>query len=115
MTRRTTSPRQPAGPPEDADVGAAWTQSLLVEAFDRQDGTGADWPLMLESLFRFGFRSIDRHLQGPAREKLLRRIEVSLYNRLAGNLDENKIEPSVTSSPSSNTQDLKSSLPGPLK
>jgi hypothetical protein len=50
--RRTTPPRPPAGPPADAEEGARRVRALLVKTFDRQDGTGADWRLMLESLYR---------------------------------------------------------------
>jgi hypothetical protein len=48
MSERSTSPpRQPPGPPPDAEAGAALVQSAVVKLFDRGDGTGADWRLML--------------------------------------------------------------------
>jgi hypothetical protein len=31
-------------------------REALVKLFDKGDGTGADWRLMLESLYRAGFR-----------------------------------------------------------
>jgi len=43
---RTQSPRPPAGPPADAEEGALLVRALLVQTFDRKDGTGADWRLM---------------------------------------------------------------------
>jgi hypothetical protein len=52
--RRTQLPRPPAGSPATAEEGAARVRALLVRTFDRKDGTGADWLLMLESLYRAG-------------------------------------------------------------
>ena len=64
--RRTQPPRPPAGPPATAEEGAARVRALLVKAFDRKDGTGADWCLMLESLYRAGFGIADEQLEGIA-------------------------------------------------
>jgi hypothetical protein len=66
---RTQSPRPPAGPPADAEEGALLVRALLVQTFDRKDGTGADWRLMLESLYRAGFRIADDQLDDDARRK----------------------------------------------
>jgi hypothetical protein len=64
--RRTAPPRPPAGPPATADEGAARVRALLVQAFDRKDGTGADWLLMLESLYRAGFKIADERPDNAA-------------------------------------------------
>jgi hypothetical protein len=58
---------------------------MLVKLFDRKDGTGADWQLMLESLFRAGFELADDRLDDPARRALMRRLYTSAYDRAAGN------------------------------
>jgi hypothetical protein len=44
-------------------------RAVLVQTFDRKDGTGADWRLMLESLYRAGFRIADDQLHDDARRK----------------------------------------------
>jgi hypothetical protein len=82
--RRTQPPRPPAGPPPNADEGAARVRALLVQAFDRKDGTGADWRLMLESLYRAGFRIADEQLDDDARRKIMRRVHEGAEVRLTG-------------------------------
>jgi hypothetical protein len=39
-----------------------------------EDGTGADWRLMLESLYRAGFNIADEQLDDDARRKIMRRV-----------------------------------------
>jgi hypothetical protein len=81
--RRTSPPRPPAGPPANAEEGAARLRALLVKTFDRKDGTGADWRLMLESLYRAGFKIADDHLEDDARRKM-RRVHEGAEVRLTG-------------------------------
>ena len=47
----------------------ARAHEVLVRAFDRQNGNGADWAFMLDCVFRLGFRLIDKQLSGEARGK----------------------------------------------
>jgi hypothetical protein len=82
--RRTQLPRPPAGPPADAEEGAARVRALLVQAFDRKDGTGADWLLMLESLYRAGFKIADERPDDEARRKIMRRVHEGAEVRLTG-------------------------------
>jgi hypothetical protein len=42
----------------------------VVKVFDRGDGTGADWKLLLENLCRAGFGMVDDQLAGEARQAL---------------------------------------------
>jgi hypothetical protein len=55
MSRRTQPPRLCVAPPAAAEEGATQFRALLVPFFGRRDRSGADWSLMLESLFRAGF------------------------------------------------------------
>jgi hypothetical protein len=105
--RRTQPPRPPAAPPATVEAGAARVRALLVSLFDRKDGTGADWPLMLESLFRAGFDITD----GRPDDETRRSVHEGSYTRLAGDSGEGR---PVTAGPVSvpaNTAFLKS--PGP--
>jgi hypothetical protein len=72
--RRIQPPRKPVGPPATAEEGAARVRALLVQTFDRKDGTGADWPLLLESLYRAGFQITDERPDDEARRALMRRV-----------------------------------------
>lgn len=82
--RRGQPPRPPAGPPADAEEGALRVRALLVQAFDRIDGTGADWRLMLESLYRARFKIADDQLDDNARRKIIRRVHERAAVRLTG-------------------------------
>jgi hypothetical protein len=82
--RRTAPPRPPAGPPADAEEGAQRVRTLLVQTFDRKDGTGADWRLMLESLYRAGFKIADEQLGDDARRKIMRRVHEGAEVRMTG-------------------------------
>jgi hypothetical protein len=55
MRRRTQPPRPPAAPPASAKEGAAAVLKATVKLFDRQDGEGADWRLIAETLFMASF------------------------------------------------------------
>jgi hypothetical protein len=55
-----------------------------VKLFDRGDGTGADWKLMLESLYGAGFRLVDDQLADDARQSLMRRVHEEAEVRLTG-------------------------------
>lgn len=109
--RRTQPPRPPAGPPANAEDGAARVRAALVKLFDRQDGTGADWRLMLESLYRAGFGIVDQQPNDEARRSLMRRVQEGSYSRLTGEPDESKRDYAEAVRAPSNTMDLKS--PGP--
>ncbi|TLU70689.1 hypothetical protein [Lichenicoccus roseus] len=65
-SRRTAQSRQPASPPANAEDGTAHVRAALVKLFDWRDGTGADWKLMLESLYRAGFKLADDQLADDA-------------------------------------------------
>lgn len=52
-----------------------------VEIFDRLDGTGADWPLMVESMFRAAFVALDK-LPQDTRRRIANRAHDGAYQRL---------------------------------
>jgi hypothetical protein len=115
--RRTSPPRPPAGPPANADEGARRVRALLVKTFDRQDGTGADWRLMLESLYRAGFKIADDHLDDAARRKIMQRVHEGAEVRLTGGYADgsgaSSADPAGPVAPPSNAAEPRSPLPRP--
>jgi len=116
MRRRAQPPGPPAGPPANAEDGAARVRTALVKLFDRQDGTGADWRLMLESLYRAGFGIVDQQPDDDKRRSLMRRVHEGAEARLTGGYADgsgpSKTEPDGMDSALSNTG-LKASAPRP--
>src|SRR5947208_838557 len=117
MPRRAPPPRPPVGPPANAEEGAARVRVALVKLFDRGDGTGADWRLMLESLYRAGFKLVDDQLPDDARRSLMRRVHEGAEVRLTGGFADGsgpgKMEPGGAEAAPSNTAGLKSPTPRP--
>jgi hypothetical protein len=87
-----------------------------MKLFDRQDGNGAHWRLMADSLFRVAFEALDR-LPDDQKKALASRVHAAAYDRLSGNFDSDcaasKTGPDVGGLSPSNTFDLKSSPEGP--
>jgi hypothetical protein len=54
-----------------------------LKLFDRQDGNGADWPLMASSLFKAAFEALDR-LPDDVCRKLAVRVHSGAYDRVTG-------------------------------
>jgi hypothetical protein len=117
--RRTQPPRPPAGPPATAEEGALRVRALLVKAFDRKDGTGADWLLMLESLYRAGFGIADDQLDDDARRPIMLRVhegaEVRLTGGYADGTGASKTDPAGPVSAPSNTAVFNAPGPRPPK
>lgn len=115
--RKTSPPRPPAGPPANADEGAQRVRALLVKTFDRQDGTGADWRLMLESLYRAGFRIADDQLDDDARRKIMRRVHEGAEVRMTGGYADgsgaSKTDPAGPVAAPSNAAEPHSPMPRP--
>jgi hypothetical protein len=87
-----------------------------VKTFDRKDGTGADWRLMLESLYRAGFKIADDQLDDDARRKIMRRVHEGAEVRLTGGYADgsgasNSADPARPVASPSNAAELRS--PGP--
>ena len=60
-------------------------RAALVTLFDKGDGTGADWRLMLESLYRAGFRLFDDHLKDDAGgRRMMGRVHAGAELRITG-------------------------------
>lgn len=81
MKSRSRTGKTPAPPPSTPEDGAKRIAAQLVGIFDRQDGTGADWPLVVESLFRAAFAALDR-LPADAKGRTARRIHAGAYERM---------------------------------
>lgn len=67
-------------------------QAVLIDLFDRKDGTGADWVLMLDSFFQAAFAIADERLSDDTRRRLMRRVYTGAYDRAAGNSPGGKAE-----------------------
>lgn len=95
MARRRSAPELSIafGPPASSAEGAACLRSLLVDLFDRKDGTGADWELMLDATFRAAFGIADDRLDEGARRRLMQRVFTGAYDRAAGNIEGGRIKP----------------------
>lgn len=70
-------------PPDNIAEGAKRTHVAITAVFDREDGTGADWPLMVESAFRAAFGMLDK-LPKDMRRKVAARVHEGAYTRLVG-------------------------------
>jgi hypothetical protein len=80
MPRRTAPPRPPAVPPHSAQEGAARITAAVVSIFDNRDGHGADWRLLVESMFQAAFVMLD-NLPEESRQSVARRVHEGSYNR----------------------------------
>lgn len=78
---RTYRPKKDTAPPSTPEDGAKRLGELIPKVFDRADGTGADWPLVAESLFRSAFATLDR-LPPDQRRKLATRVHEGAYQRM---------------------------------
>ena len=84
MRNRTTSSRPPAGPPANAEAGAALVRDFVVKLYDKQDGQGVAWRTIAETLFRASFDVLDR-LPDDQKQAVARRVHAGSYDRIAGN------------------------------
>lgn len=115
--RRTAPPRPPSLPPGSTEEGAARITSATIKMFDRADGTGADWRLMAESLFKAAFVMLDG-LPDDVRQSVARRIHEGSYRRMLpgggyGDDAASNSGPGASDSGPSNTAGLKSRAPKP--
>jgi hypothetical protein len=117
MARRTAPPRQPAAPPANAEEGAARIRAAVVKMFDKGDGNGANWILLLESIYQLSFSIVDERPDDDARRKLMQRIhedaEVRLTGGYADGMGPSKAGSSAADSSRSNTAHLKPNVPRP--
>jgi hypothetical protein len=115
MSRRTAPPRPPTGPPANVEEGEARVRAALIKLFDRNDGTGADWKLMLGSLFRAGFKIADDQLGDDVRRKLMMRVHEEAEVRITGGFADGSSAgepgPAKTTSPQADLSGLKSPKP----
>ena len=67
----------------------------MVDLFDKGDGHEADWPVMAQTVFAAAFSLLDEAKGDDRAMKVLRRVEVSLYERLAGKPEADDLPPAV--------------------
>lgn len=82
MAKSPTRNSPPPAPkaPETSVEGAKRLSALAVQAFDRKDGTGADWRLLTDSLFRAAFDQLDK-LPEETRLRIAERVHAAAYGR----------------------------------
>lgn len=67
----------------DAASVAALVHKYAVKISDRENGDGADWPMLAEAMLQSAFVCIDKAKNDPRTVALLRKVEDGTYNRLA--------------------------------
>lgn len=70
----------PPKPPVNSAEGGKRIQAMAVQMFDRKDGTGADWRLLTESLFRAAFDQLDK-LPEAERNPIAAKVHAGAYER----------------------------------
>ena len=115
MARRPRSDQHSAQPPADAAAGAALIRAAAVKLYDRQDGTGADWCMVTDALFRAAFDALDK-LPDDACRSVARRVHEGAYGRVTEGprlpVSASHGGPSCEEISPSNTTTLKSTEPG---
>lgn len=79
MTRKSKN-KGPQVPPATVAGGAKEILAVVVPVFDAADGGGADWRLMIESLFLAAFQTLGR-LPEKDRLTLANRVQEGVYER----------------------------------
>lgn len=74
--KNSTAPR-----PGNAVEGAAIIHAEAAKLYDRQDGTGADWRMVTDALFRAAFDALDK-LPDDACRSVARRVHEGAYDRV---------------------------------
>lgn len=69
-------------PPATTEAGAAHVREFIIKLYDRQDGQGADWKLVAETLFRASFDILDKLPDDDCR-MVARRVHEGAYGRMA--------------------------------
>ncbi len=77
MAKRTFRKPGPSRP-YTTEAGADLIRDHALKLFDRQDGEGANWPLMASSLFRVAFDALDLLLDNACR-KMAGRVHAGAY------------------------------------
>lgn len=79
-TNRHAAPPPPKAPTATAE-GAKRIEAITIQAFDRKDGSGVDWRLMTDSLFRAAFQQLD-NLPADVRLRMAERVHAAAYERV---------------------------------
>jgi hypothetical protein len=79
FSTRNSPPPAPKAPLTTVE-GAKRLSALAVQAFDRKDGSGVDWRLMTDSLFRAAFDQLDK-LPEDIRLRMAERVHAAAYGR----------------------------------
>ncbi len=68
--------------PVTADDAAERVKKFVVQLFIRDDGLAVDWSIIAEALLKAAFHALDRMSDSRRVYKLLRRVEMGVYDRL---------------------------------
>lgn len=80
--------KTPKQRPSTVEEGAAWLRAYTIAMFDQGDGRGVDWPVIAQTAFAAAFSVLDEAKGDDRAMKVLRRVEISLYERLAQTHDD---------------------------
>jgi hypothetical protein len=112
MSRRTSPPRPPAGPPASIEAGAALVRQHAVKLYDKQDGQGVDWRTITGVLFRSAFDVLDQ-LPPDQRKVIANRVHERSYDALTDHAGASNHDPAGAVSAPSNIDYSKSPRPRP--
>ena len=75
--------REGGAGPETID-GPACVRQFVVELYDRRDGTGVDWRMIADTLFKAAFQVLDRVADDPQKKAIACRVHAGAYRRMTG-------------------------------
>jgi len=112
MARRTSLPRPPAGPPANAEAGAALVREFVVKLYDQQDGQGVDWQKIAGTLFRASFDVLAK-LPADQKQAFAGRVHARSYEAMMDDDTPSNSGLSPADAAPSNTGGLKLPTPKP--
>ena len=66
----------------------ALVRAYTIKLFEKGDGRAVDWPVLAQLLFKVAFEVVGELPNDERMRKVLRRVEVGVYDRLVGNGDD---------------------------
>ena len=72
--------------PETID-GPTCVRQFVVELYDRRDGTGVDWRMVADTLFKAAFQVLDQVPDDAQKKAIAGRVHASAYRRMTGDAE----------------------------